>query len=482
MIPSLIECCINSSNKAMNDIDAIKKQAQKGDIQSQIDLAHAYLKGEGVVKNRAHYLNWLTKAAEQGSAEAQCELVEYHSNKKNKNADPTKALYWLQEARKVGVDFTNEQLLKAGDPNACNEQIEIFLFGEDKSHDFAKAKELLLRVNLPQEKLSEYAQRYYDTNHNNVKRLSNICYLLKLSFDRNHEKLNEYAVGLIKSKAKNSMKIAFSLFAEAYSLGNPYAASSYPYCLLNGKGCKRDIKSGASIYFDCKRKNINIDKAFVSPTNPGIAAKLPNSFVWKMYCLKHKIAGLIGITTGASNGILTFISRGVGALWSLVKNIGIASIVTSGIIVFCVVKLKFSWCISSCLFLEDLTPISWGGYLLLFIALTALFSISSLFFKKRKNKQLAENLRNKWDKYGLSLPSFYVVDVETVDQKDGCYGPSTSTTVYTIRFVENFPNASSVKKNYCWESPVYAMEKINLRFELLTPDTAKVWVYWKYTP
>ena len=43
----------------MNDIEAIRKQTQKGDVQSQIDLAHAYLNCEGVVKNRAHYLIWL---------------------------------------------------------------------------------------------------------------------------------------------------------------------------------------------------------------------------------------------------------------------------------------------------------------------------------------------------------------------------------------------------------------------------------------
>ena len=43
----------------MNDIEAIRKQAQNGDVQSQIDLAHAYMNGEGVVKNRTHYLNWL---------------------------------------------------------------------------------------------------------------------------------------------------------------------------------------------------------------------------------------------------------------------------------------------------------------------------------------------------------------------------------------------------------------------------------------
>jgi hypothetical protein len=68
----------------------------------------------------------------------------------------------MHEAQKLGATFTDEQLLAVGDPDVCSRQIEELLFGEGKTHDFAKAKDLILRTRLPQEKLSEYAQRYYD--------------------------------------------------------------------------------------------------------------------------------------------------------------------------------------------------------------------------------------------------------------------------------------------------------------------------------
>ena len=272
----------------MKDIENIKEEAKKGDVQLQVELAHAYLNGEGTIKNRALYLKWLESAARQGHLESQIELVDFYSQKWNRYADSNKALFWIREAQKQGATFSDEQLLAVGDSDACVRQIEELLFGESKTRDFEKAKDLILRINLPQEKLSEYAKRYYDIYHNNGKMLSNISYLLKLSFNQNHEKLNEYAVELAKSKAKNSMKIAFLLFSEAYSLGNPYAASSYLYCLLNGKGCKKDINKGTFVYFDCKQKNIDISRSFASKTNRGIVAKLPNSLAWKINCLIHR--------------------------------------------------------------------------------------------------------------------------------------------------------------------------------------------------
>ena len=62
---------------AMENIEIIKDKAKTGDVQSQIELAHAYLNGEGVAKNRAHYLKWLTKAAEQNNVDAQYELFQF---------------------------------------------------------------------------------------------------------------------------------------------------------------------------------------------------------------------------------------------------------------------------------------------------------------------------------------------------------------------------------------------------------------------
>ena len=92
----------------MRDIETIKEQAKKGDVQSQVELAHAYLNGEGTIKNRGLYLKWLESAAQQGHLESQLELVGFYSQKRNKYSDPAKTLYWMREAQKLGATFSDE--------------------------------------------------------------------------------------------------------------------------------------------------------------------------------------------------------------------------------------------------------------------------------------------------------------------------------------------------------------------------------------
>ena len=465
----------------MKDIETIKEEAKKGVVQSQIDLAHAYLNGEGTIKNRGLYLKWLEQAGQQGHLESQLELIAFYTQKKNKYSNPTKALFWIREAQKQGATFTDEQLMEVGEPEICGRLIEKYLFGEGKEHNFEKAKNLILRVKPSQETLFDYAKRYYDIYHNDTKMLSNICYLLKLSFAQNHQKLNEYAVELTKNNAKNNMKIAFSLFSEAHRLGNPYAASSYLYCLLNGKGCRKNIKSGASIYFDCKRKNIDIGRAFVSSARQGIVYKLPNSFAWKMNCLKHKFADMQGIIGDASDTILCVISGLFGYLWFAIKKIGISSIVYGLLILIGIMKLNFSWCITVRQFIEGLIPITWVGYIILFFIFTAVISVSRFIYKKNRKPVVDEYLRTQWKEYGLTLPPFYVISEKQLEQTDGCFGPSTSSKLYTIRFAEEVPNWTFQQTGH-WVNPDYSLESYHIRIKQLSEDTAEVTVNWEYVP
>jgi hypothetical protein len=465
----------------MKDIETIKEQAKKGDVQSQVELAHAYLNGESTIKNRALYLKWLEQAGRQGHLESQLELIAFYTQKKNKYSDPVKALFWIREAQKLGTTFTDEQLIEVGEPEICGRLIEKYLFGEGKEHNFEKAKDLILRVKPSQESLLDYAKRYYDIYHDNTKMLSNICYLLKLSFNQNHQKLNEYAVELTKNKAKNNMKIAFSLFSEAYRLGNPYAASSYLYCLLNGKGCRKNIKSGASIYFDCKRKNIDIGRAFVSSARQGIVSKLPNSLTWKMSCFKHKFIGMQEKIGDTSDTILWGISELFCYLWFVIKKIGISSIVFSLLILIGIMKLNFSWCITVRQFIEGLIPITWVGYIILFFIFTAVISVSRFIYKKNRKPVVDEYLRKQWKEYGLILPPFYVISEKQLEQTDGCFGPSTSSKLYTIRFAEEVPNWTFQQTGH-WVNPDYSLESYHIRIKQLSEDTAEVTVNWEYVP
>ena len=458
----------------MKDIETIKEQAKKGDVQSQVELAHAYLNGEGTIKNRGLYLKWLESAARQGHLESRLELVEFYSQKRNKYANPNLALYWMHEAQKLGATFTDEQLLAVGDPTICTQEIEKLLFGEGKAHDFTKAKELILRISLPQEKLSEYAKRYYDIYHNDGKMLSNISYLLKLSFNRDHEKLNEYAVELAKSKAKNSMKIAFSLFSEAYSLGNPYAASSYLYCLLNGKGCKKDINKGTFVYFNCKQKNVDTSRAFASKTNKGIVAKLPNSLAWKINCLLHK-------AENAMEGVMHKSDVGIGMLitfwlyiWTPIRMIGTFGIIISTLVFIGILKWDYIWCISIRCFFENIASKSFVGYIILYVLLILFISISVKIYKSIQ-------FRNELKRYGVDLPPFILTDSEVVESTTGCFGPSTSTTIHTIYFIKNIDGSRCGNGAY-WVNPSYPLETMDVKITFLSSNKAEITLGYWYEP
>lgn len=114
------------------DIEYIRTKAKAGDIDSQKALAHAYLAGDGVSKNRSHYLSWLTKAAEQGDLESQLELIGFYSNKRSKFSSPEKALYWMRKAKELGAEFSIDQMAEVGDSSACSNKIERFLLTESR--------------------------------------------------------------------------------------------------------------------------------------------------------------------------------------------------------------------------------------------------------------------------------------------------------------------------------------------------------------
>ena len=56
------------------------KRAEAGEAKAQIGLAECYGSGAGVAKDEKEAVKWVTKAAEQGDAVAQCTLggIYYH--------------------------------------------------------------------------------------------------------------------------------------------------------------------------------------------------------------------------------------------------------------------------------------------------------------------------------------------------------------------------------------------------------------------
>jgi TPR repeat protein len=53
------------------DIETIRKAADQGNIESEVAMAQAYFKGDGVTQDYHQAADWIRKAAEQGSPKAQ---------------------------------------------------------------------------------------------------------------------------------------------------------------------------------------------------------------------------------------------------------------------------------------------------------------------------------------------------------------------------------------------------------------------------
>ena len=282
------------------EIEELKEQAKQGNVAAQVDLAHAYLNGNGIAKNRKHYLTWLKKAAESGHLESQMELIDILSNKRGKYADPKQALQWMKIAQKNGATFTQDKLASVGDPDTCSELIQQYLFDESK-RNFKQAKELLLRCDIDKDILMSWAKEYHSHHIQEKKEQSNISYLYKLACKADADEMNHLAVKLLEANEKENLCLAFGLFGEAFRLGNEYAAASYFYCLCYGKGSRKNLELATEVYYQCKERGTSLTHRYATESSKGKAFSEPTSVEWKKLCAKYQtksIANSVGTKIG----------------------------------------------------------------------------------------------------------------------------------------------------------------------------------------
>src|SRR5262245_46279813 len=96
-------CCADDLN-----IEALKKLAEQGDAQSQISLAGAYFKGEGVPKDYQQAAEWIRKAAEQGNPKAQYDLGVFYRHGYGVQQDVAEGLKWYHKS--ADQDFVEAEL------------------------------------------------------------------------------------------------------------------------------------------------------------------------------------------------------------------------------------------------------------------------------------------------------------------------------------------------------------------------------------
>ena len=83
-------------------VEDLTKKAEKGDAQSQFQLAEHYLSGEGVAINQTNAFNWLFRAAEQGIAQAQYQLGVRYAKGEGTERDFGASLLWFLKAAVQG--------------------------------------------------------------------------------------------------------------------------------------------------------------------------------------------------------------------------------------------------------------------------------------------------------------------------------------------------------------------------------------------
>ena len=100
---------------------AIKRAAERGDRDAQFDLACAYLRGEGVRKNRVLCLKWMILAGDQGDTDAdlQCQLIGSELSEMQERRAVAGALRWKFRHQLRAI---LAELLKPGTLISINDQ------------------------------------------------------------------------------------------------------------------------------------------------------------------------------------------------------------------------------------------------------------------------------------------------------------------------------------------------------------------------
>lgn len=84
-----------------NMYESIKVKAEAGDAEAEWKLGDCYFLGKGVVKDVMEAEKWYRKSAEQGNAQAQCQLGAIYLDKK----DYTESMKWSLKAAEQGSAF-----------------------------------------------------------------------------------------------------------------------------------------------------------------------------------------------------------------------------------------------------------------------------------------------------------------------------------------------------------------------------------------
>ena len=84
------------------ELAALRKRAESGDVKAQVQLGLAYASGDGVTADESEAVKWFRKAADQGDAAGEYYLGEVYATGRGVPVDYVEALKWLRKAAAQG--------------------------------------------------------------------------------------------------------------------------------------------------------------------------------------------------------------------------------------------------------------------------------------------------------------------------------------------------------------------------------------------
>ncbi|MCL2742522.1 MAG: sel1 repeat family protein [Planctomycetaceae bacterium] len=225
------------------DIDKVRADAEKGDVNCQYMLAVCYADGMGVPADCAEAFQWCLKAAEQGLAEAQYQLGVFYSNGTGVHQNYAEGIKWFskaaeqkytpaQKALDAAYGFVYGFPLYEDSGTVLREAAE----NGDVQSQFRLGSAYDAGIGVPQD-YSEAVKWYTKAAEQGGGEGKGACAknMLGYIYLRGH--------GVDKDEVK-----ALSLFMEAAEDGCSHAPDSVGECYENGYGAERNLTEALKWY------------------------------------------------------------------------------------------------------------------------------------------------------------------------------------------------------------------------------------------
>lgn len=229
---------------------SIYEQAQKGNPDAMNDVGFWYLLGQGVAADRALGLEWLGKAAEEGSVAAYMNLSDYYMND---GKDYEQARKWLLKADSCHVEIAawNLGVVYQEQKSPFRDDNEAIKWFEKARSQNVNTADALVMIGICHDNLGQKANAkdffaQYADNQANMTRNPQYYGLAM-------HKLGEYAWSGKADGVRDEVR-AFDYFKQAYDLGYETAFVDMGNCYASGRGVETDSIKALEYY------QIGIDK------------------------------------------------------------------------------------------------------------------------------------------------------------------------------------------------------------------------------